>query len=399
MPSREVSSESQLFTAAVHAGHDAGESHRALSPPVYRSSTFAFPDADRAFAIHEGHEPGYFYGRMSNPTQASLEKALAELEGGEAALATASGMAAISTALLSLLSAGDHIVAPRALYASARSLMGDFLKPLGITSSFVDASDPAAWRDAIRPETKLLYIETPANPTLEITELSAIASLAGSRGLVTVADNTFATPFNQRPLDHGIDVVVHSATKYLGGHGDLVAGAIVGSEEMITRARWNTSKLLGGVIAPDVAWLVLRGLRTLPLRIQRHNESALTVAEYLSTSHDRLAQCSYPGLDVACRSRDRGCADERLWWDRFLRRYGMLTAAKTLINNLQLCALAVSLGDTRTLIQHSASMTHASTPAADRERAGIKDGLLRLSVGLERASDIIADLDQALARL
>jgi methionine-gamma-lyase len=275
--------------------------------------------------------------------------------------------------------------------------MNDFLEPLGITSSFVEASDPGAWKEAIRPETRLLYIETPANPTLEITDLSAITQLARSHGLMTVADNTFATPFNQRPLEHGVDVVVHSATKYLGGHGDLVAGAIIGSDELITRARWKTTKLLGGVIAPDVAWLVLRGLRTLPVRMQRHNETALTVAAYLS-NHTSVSKVHYPGL--------KSCPGHALAASQMSGFGGIVSfdvrdaeTAKVLINGLQLCSLAVSLGDTRTLIQHSASMTHASTPAVERERAGLKDGLLRLSVGLERASDIIADLDQGLARI
>lgn len=397
MEGRKTRDESRLFTKAVHAGHDTREGHRALAGPIYRSSTFAFPSADRAFAIHEGLEPGFFYGRMSNPTQASLEAALADLEGGESALAMASGMAAISTALLTELSAGDHIVAPRALYASTRSLMLDFLGPMGITTTFVDAGNPTDWAAATQPETKLLYVETPSNPTLQVTDLSAIAGLARSRGIVTVADNTFATPFNQRPLECGIDVVVHSATKYLGGHGDLVAGAIVGPDELITRARWKTLKLLGGVIAPDVAWLVLRGLRTLPLRMERHNENALSVARHL-TERKWVKGVHYPGLEV---HPGHSIAAEQMDGFGGIVSFEVESteAAKRLIDRLELCALAISLGDTRTLIQHSASMTHASTPESERRRAGLRDGLLRLSVGLERPADIIADLDQAGASL
>ena len=397
MASSETGWESRLYTAAVHAGHDPEEAHRALAAPIYRSSTFAFPDAERAYAIHEGLEPGFFYGRMSNPTQTSLETALAHLEGGESALAMASGMAAISTALLTVLSAGDHIVAPRAVYAPTRSLLIDFFEPLGITSTFVEGSEPGAWAAAIRPETQVLYVETPANPTLEITDLSAVAKLAKSHGLVTVADNTFATPFNQRPLEHGIDVVVHSATKYLGGHGDLVAGVIISSEDFITRARGKTMKLLGGVIAPDVAWLVLRGLRTLPLRMARHNETALRVAWHLS-QQKWVSKVHYPGLNTHA---GHSIATEQMDGFGGIVAFEVESAdvARRLIDGLQLCVLAVSLGDTRTLVQHSASMTHASTPKDERRRAGLGDGLVRLSVGLERAVDIIADLDQASASL
>ena len=397
MSTSDSSAEHPMFTTAVRAGHDVTDTHRSLSPPLYRSSTFAFPDAESAFAIHEGLEPGYFYGRMSNPTQAALEAVLADLEGGEDALVMASGMAAISTSLLSLLSSGDHIVAPRPLYASTDHLMCDFLAPLGIATSFVDSTDRAAWQADIRPETKVLYVETPANPTLNITDLSSVAKIAREHGLTSIADNTFATPFNQRPLEHGIDVVVHSATKYLGGHGDLLAGAIVGSAETISRCRWKTTKLLGGIIAPDVAWLVLRGLRTLPVRMDRHNENALSVARYLS-ENKRIITVRYPGLD-SHPGHDTAVRQMSGFGGIVSFEVEDAAAGKRLIDSLQLCALAVSLGDTRTLIQHSASMTHASIPKAEREHAGLRDGLLRLSVGLERATDIIEDLDQALTQV
>lgn len=389
--------EDRIYTTVVHAGEDPEAYLGSLSVPVYNSALFTFPDAEQGSAIHEGEQPGYFYGRMGNPTQAALEKALRELEQGDDALALASGMAAVTTALMTVLGRGDHVVAPESLYATTYSLLESMLAPLGVEVDFVDATDPANYAAAIRPETKVLYLESPANPTMKLVDIEAVVALARERGLTTVMDNTFATPFNQRPLELGVDVVVHSATKYLGGHGDLVAGAIVGSREIVERARWHTNKILGGVIAPQTAWLVLRGIRTLALRMERHNANAQAVAEFLE-GHPKVEAVHYPGL--ASHPQHELARRQMAGYGGMLSfDVGGVEEGRRLVNNVKLCSLAVSLGDVSTIIQHSASMTHASVPRERRLAAGITDGLLRLSVGIERPEDIIADLDGALAQV
>lgn len=386
-----------IHTTVVHAGEAPARHMGALSVPVYQSSVFAFPNAEEGAAIHEGERPGYFYGRMGNPTQSALETAACELEGGEAALALASGMAAITTTMLTLLTAGDHVVAPQSLYASTNALLDQLLTPLGVTVTYVDAADAASYASALQPKTKVLYLESPANPTLKLTDIAAVVSIARSHGMTTVMDNTFATPYNQRPLEHGVDVVVHSATKYLGGHGDLTAGLIVGKAEIIRRARWHTNKMLGGVIAPETAWLVIRGIKTLALRMERHNANAKEIAEFLE-SHPKVHAVHYPGLSShpqhALASRQMSGFGGMLAFD-----VGGVEEGRRLVNRVKLCTLAVSLGDVATIIQHSASMTHASVPRERRLRVGITDGLLRLSVGIEQAADIRRDLEQALSEV
>ncbi len=387
-------SEDPIYTTAVHAGEDPEAHLGALSVPVYHASVFAFPDAEQGAAIHEGEQAGYFYGRIGNPTQAALEAALCELEGGAAALAFASGMAAVSTTLFTLLNAGDHIIAPESLYATTNALLTQMLVPLGIKVTYVDATNPQSYVDALRPETKVLYLESPANPTMKLVDIEAVVAVARKYNLTTVMDNTFATPYNQRPLTHGVNVVVHSATKYLGGHGDLTAGVMIGSEEVVRRARWHTNKILGGVIAPQTAWLVQRGIKTLALRMERHNENALAVAEFLA-GHPKVRAVHYPGLP-AHPQHELACRQMRAFGGMLAFDVGGVEEGRRLVNNVKLCALAVSLGDVATLIQHSASMTHASVPRERRLAVGISDGLLRLSVGIERAEDIITDLDRAL---
>lgn len=384
-------------TTVVHAGTDPAANLGALSTPVHHASVFAFPDAEQGAAIHEGEQPGYFYGRISNPTQTALERALCALEEGRAALAFSSGMAAISTTLFSLLNVGDHIVAPASLYASTNALLNQLLVPLGIAVTYVDATDPDNYAQAIRPETKVLYLESPANPTMKLVDIAAVVGTAQAHGLTTVMDNTFATPFNQRPLVYGVDAVVHSMTKYLGGHGDLVAGALIGSEAFCERARWRTNKLLGGVIGPQTAWLVLRGIRTLAVRMERHNANALAVARFLE-NHPNVQAVHYPGLPShpqhALAQRQMQGFGGMLAFD-----VGSVQQGQRLVDSLKLCTLAVSLGDVATIIQHSASMTHAAVPRERRLAVGISDGLLRLSVGIEKVQDIIADLAQGLDHL
>jgi methionine-gamma-lyase len=270
----EVMQEKSFHTLTVHAGEDRTENYGAVSVPIYTASVFAFPDADTGAAIHNHQKEGYFYGRLGNPTQSALEKAVAELERGESALAFASGMAAVSASILTVVKSGDHIVAPDSMYSTTTFLLKHLNENFGIETSFVDATDAENYSKAIQPNTRIFWIETPSNPLVKITDVSAVAEIARENNITTIADNTFATPFNQRPLDLGVDVVIHSATKYFGGHSDLTAGLMVGKKETVEKARLQTTKLYGGSIAPQVAWLVLRGIKTLALRMERHNKNA-----------------------------------------------------------------------------------------------------------------------------
>lgn len=381
-------------TTAVHAGEDPRNHLGSLSVPVYQTALHVFPDAEEGHLIHEGHKPGFFYGRMGNPTQSALENALCQLEAGEAALALASGMAAISNTVLSIVEPGDHIVAPASLYATTGALFDGLLSKFGVTITYVDATQVENYAQASTPQTRLYYLESPANPTLKLVDIAGAVALAQQRGITTMMDNTFATPFNQRPLEMGVDVVVHSATKYLGGHGDLTAGAIVGRRDIVDKAHWQTNKVLGGVIAPWTAWLVMRGIRTLALRMERHNSNALQIAQFLAV-HPKVKVVHYPGLEThpqhaLARRQMRGFGG-MMSFD-----VGGVDEGRRLVDNVKLCSLAVSLGDVSTLIQHSASMTHAIVPRERRLAIGITDGLLRLSVGIENVDDLVADLRQAL---
>jgi methionine-gamma-lyase len=389
--------ERSLNTLAVHAGMGRADDLGALSVPIHMASTFSFPDAESGAEIHEGTRPGFFYGRLGNPTQSALEWAMSELEGGAAALALSSGMAAIACTMLTLLRPRDHLVAPRALYASTYSLFVTLLADLGVSVSFVDGTDPAAYGGAVTPQTRMLFLESPGNPTLAVNDISAMVAIAREHDLITVMDNTLATPVNQRPLALGVDLVVHSASKYLGGHADLVGGIIVGSTEIIDRARWKTNKLLGGVISPLTAWLILRGIRTLPLRMERHNRNAQAMAEFL-IDHPKVRDVHYPGLQA---HPQHGVARRQMsgFGGMVAFDVGGVQEGRRLADRLRLCRLAVSFGDVATLVQHSASMTHAQMPRDQRLRAGITDGLMRMSVGIEDVADIISDLERGLDRV
>jgi methionine-gamma-lyase len=381
-------------TALVHAGTNPAANEGALGTPLVRSSIFAFPDADSAEAIHEGRRAGYSYARVGSPTAATLEAAVAALEGAQAGLALASGMAAVATTLLAVLKPGDHMVAPRVLYASTAEFLDRLLPRFGVEVSTVDATDPANYAREVRASTRLLYLESPANPTLALTDIAAVASIAREHRLLTVLDNTFATPLNQRPLDLGVDAAIHSATKYLGGHADLMGGIVVGPTWLIDEARWRVAKLLGGVISADSAWLTLRGLRTLAVRMERHNVNAEEVARYLS-AHRKVVAVHYPWLE-SHPQYELARRQMRAGGGVLSFELAGAAAAKRLLNSVRLCSLAVSFGDVATLIQHSSSMTHASMSAERRLASGIGDGLLRLSVGIESVRDIVADLEQAL---
>lgn len=384
-------------TLAVHAGAERGEYFGALSTPVYTSSVFAFPNADEASAIHNEEKPGYYYGRLGNPTTNALERTMAELEGGESAIAFASGMAATSAAILSICKSGDHIVAPSSMYSTSMNLFHYFKEHFGIETTFVDATNAGNYADAARENTKLFWTESPSNPVVQITDLSAVADHAKKLGVTTVTDNTFASPYNQRPLELGIDAVIHSATKYLGGHSDLTAGVLVGNGQIMETARHKSAKLFGGNIAPQVAWLMMRGIKTLALRMERHNSNAFALANMLN-GHTRVSAVFYPGLEGHI-NHDVAKRQMRGFGGMIGVDVGTLEAGKALVNHLRLCTLATSLGGVETIIQHSASMTHAAIPREDRIAAGISDGLLRLSVGIENIDDLVGDFEQALSKV
>jgi len=387
-----------MFTKAVHAGDNHGEHYGALSVPIYPASVYAFPDADEASAIHNEEKDGYYYGRLGNPTQRALETTMADLENGEAALALASGMAAVSAAVFTLVKTGDHIVAPESGYSTTMNLLHHIEERFGIETTFIDAANAENYATAIRPNTKLFWIETPSNPIVQVTDIEAVSAIAKANGISTVADNTFATPFNQRPLELGLDAVIHSATKYLGGHSDLTAGVLVGNTEIVEAARQGPNKYYGGNIAPQVAWLVLRGIKTLALRMERHNSNAYAIANMLA-EHPKVTAVYYPGLE----SHRNHAIAKRQMTGGYGGMIGLdlktVEAGKTFANNVRLCTLATSLGGVETILQHSASMTHSAIPREDRLKAGISDGLIRLSVGIEDVNDLMADIEQALDKI
>ena len=381
-------------TRLVHAGSEANETS-ALSVPIYQSSTFSFSSAEHGADLCAATAPTHLYTRWGNPTTRALELALADVEGGEAALAFASGMAAGATAVMPMVASGDHVVAANCLYTGMTELFERVLPPLGVETTFVDPAADGAFERALRPTTKLIYVETPANPTLAITDLEAVAALARQRGIFTIADNTWASPWNTRPLELGIDAVIHSATKYLGGHTDLIAGAAVGSRQWIDRV-WLYLKIFGGCPSPHDAWLLLRGMKTLGLRVERQNATALAIAEFLA-GHPRVASTYYPGLadhpgHAVARRQMRGFGGMLSF-----EVAGGLEAGRRLLEAVRLVTHAVSLGGVETLAVHPASTTHAPLTPEERRRADISDGLIRLSVGLEEPADLIDDLRGALA--
>lgn len=390
--------EKSIYTKAVHVGDDPSQHFGAMSVPIYPASVYSFSDADEGAAIHNEEKDGYYYGRLGNPTQRALEIAVTELENGEAALALASGMAAISAAIFTLVKSGEHIVAPQSMYATTTNFLHHIKERFGIETTFIDATDAENYRAAIQPNTKLFWIETPTNPLVLLTDIEAVTSIAREHGITTVADNTFATPFNQRPLELSVDAIIHSATKYLGGHSDLTAGVLVGRGEVVEAARHGANKFYGGNIAPQVAWLVIRGIKTLALRMERHNSNALTIANMLG-DHPKVEAVFYPGLashpnhEIAKRQMPGG------YGGMIGLDVGSIAVGKAFANAVRLCTLATSLGGVETILQHSASMTHATIPREDRLRAGITDGLIRLSVGVEDVNELMADLTQALDKI
>lgn len=391
-------SKRSIYTTSVHAGDDPASHFGAMSVPIYPASVYSFADADEGAALHDGSKGGYYYGRLGNPTQTALENAVAELEGAEQAIALASGMAAVSGVVLSLVKSGDHIVAPRSMYSTTTNFLSHIGERFGIETTFIDATDAANYRSAAKPNTRLFWIETPTNPLVLVTDIAAVARIAKDLGVLTIADNTFATPFNQQPLPLGVDAVIHSATKYLGGHSDLTAGVIAGSVEVVDAVRHAANKLYGGNIAPQVAWLVLRGIKTLALRMERHNSNAFAIANMLG-EQPTVKAVYYPGLashqnhEIASRQMTGG------YGGMIAFDVGTSANGKSVANNVRLCTLATSLGGVETILQHSASMTHATLTPEQRADAGISEGLIRLSVGIEDAEELMDDLRQALDKL
>ncbi len=386
-----------IDTQCVHAGFKPEETG-AIVTPIYQVSTFAFRDAAHGAALFEGKEEGYIYTRMANPTIQALERAVAFLEGGFGGLGCGSGMAAIHTTFAALLKAGDHCVCSSLVYGPTQTLLVNVLSKFGIESAVVDTSDIDAVRGAMRPSTKVVFVETPGNPVLSVTDIAGVAAIARAQGAKLVVDNTFMSPVLQRPIELGADVVIHSMTKFLNGHADVVAGMIVTKTEEDYRAFRKTLNQLGGVIDPFNSFLVSRGIRTLSLRMARHCATAEKVARFLE-AHPKVSKVNYPWLEshpqhALARRQMRGGGGVVSF-----ELAGGLKAGETLMNSLHLCTLAVSLGGVETLIEHPASMTHASMGAAARAQAGIGEGLVRISVGIEDAGEIVADLEQGLARV
>jgi methionine-gamma-lyase len=386
-----------LFSKVIHAGSEPDPLFGGVSVPIYQSSTFAFRSAEHGAALFAGEEKGYIYTRLGNPTVHALEECLASLENGVACLASATGMAAITMTFLSLLEKDSHLISTASVYGATRVVVEKEFSRFGISSSFIDTSQLELIRQHFRPETRLLFIETPANPTMAITDIKACAALAKENGCWLVVDNTFASPILQNPLDFGVDIVIHSLTKFINGHSDVVGGAIIFRDENLYNRVRKTLVNFGGTMDPHQAWLILRGVKTLALRVERSQENALRLARFLE-NHPLVSWVKYPGLEnhpqyELARSQMRGPGSMLCFGLK-----GGYEAGRRLINSVRLCTLAVSLGGIETLIQHPASMTHAAVPREEREEAGITDDLIRLSVGCEDYEDLEADLRQALEK-
>ncbi|MEL7448204.1 MAG: methionine gamma-lyase [Pseudomonadota bacterium] len=384
-------------TRQIHKGGHPDPHTGSLTMPIFQTSTFVMHDAEHGADLFSHQAKGYVYTRLGNPNHVVVESKVADLENGEAGLATSSGMAAISATLFTLLSSGDHVVAGNVLYGCTYSLMHESLPRFGINTSFVDTADLAAVKAAIRPETRLVYLETPSNPNLGLCDIAAIADIAHENGAVVAVDNTFCTPYLQRPLDLGADIVVHSATKYLNGHGDVIAGFVVGTQSFIDRVRdVGLKDITGAVLGPFEAFLTLRGMKTLSYRMDAHCANAMTVAKFLH-DHPAVEQVIYPGLpdhpQFELAQRQMRAAGGVV---SFVVKGGH-DAAIAVIDHVKMISIAVSLGDIETLIQHPASMTHSTYTPEEQQAAGISNGLVRIAVGLEDADDIVADLDRALS--
>jgi len=392
---------SAIETLVVHGIRPGFTEKGSVVPPLHLTSTFKFENADQGAEIFSGSRKGYVYSRISNPTVDLLQQKVALLEGGEAAVATASGMAAIASAMMTFLRPGDNFVSSATVYGGTFALFNEKLNNFGIEARFLPPALAPSVKNLIPHvdrKTRLLFIETPANPTLDVIDIAKWATLAKKHRILLVVDNTFATPYLQNPLVFGADLVVHSATKYLGGHADVIGGLVVGEKQTIDRINTENIHHFGPIISPFNAWLILRGIKTLAVRMDRHCENAMSIARFLA-DHPKVKRVFYPGL---ISHASHGIASKQMKHFGGMLAFevkGGLDSGKTVMDSVKLCTLAVSLGDCDTLIQHPASMTHSPYPQAELEKANITEGLIRLSVGIENAEDIIADLDQALHQI
>ena len=384
-------------TVEVHAG-EPRDPYGSLIPPIYQTSTFYFDSTDDAVEACGDYAESFAYSRITNPSLDYMEQKLAALEHGKGAVSYASGMGAVAGALFAALKCGDHVIFTKAKYSGTEDITSDWLPRFGIEHDSFQADHLEELEPLIKPNTKVIYVETPANPTMVLVDLAEVAKIAHRHGAKVFVDNTFATPYNTNPLDLGVDVVIHSLTKYIGGHGDLLGGAVISNDtEFLRQCRLGTLMHFGAVMAPFTAFLVCRGMKTLGVRMRQHNENALKIARWLEAD-PRIETVRYPFLesnpqyDIAKKQMRGGGG--MITFDV----KGGLEAGKKFINSLKLCTLAVSLGDTETLVEQAAAMTHTMIPKEVREAAGITDGMIRMSVGLEDPDDIIADLDQALSR-
>ena len=382
-------------TSVIHAGQEPDPVYGGVSVPIYQSSTFAFESAEQGAARFAGREKGFIYTRIGNPTIRALEESLATLEGGFDASATATGMAAVTTIYTALLDKDAHVVGTASIYGPSRTILENEFSRFGVRADFVDTSDVRNIEKCLRPETRLLFIETPSNPTLAITDIKACARLVRDKGITLVVDNTFSSPLLQNPLALGADVVIHSLTKFINGHSDVVGGIIIAREEALHQRLRKVLVLMGGTMDPHQAWLVLRGVRTLALRVDRSQENAARLAPWL-VAHPKVRWVNYPGLES---HPQHALAKEQMKGFGSMICFGLhggYEPGRKMINAVELCTLAVSLGGIESLIQHPASMTHAGLPKEHREMAGITDDLIRLSVGCEGVEDLQEDLRQAL---
>jgi len=384
-----------IDTECIHAGTEPDPVYGAVAPPIFQTSTFVFRTPEEGAARFAGTDPGYIYTRMGNPTIAMLEANVATLEEGTAALATSSGMSAVSTVFFALLSAGDHVVCSSSVYGPSRVVLERDFARFGVRSTMVDTSDRDALRGAMTDRTRVVFVETPANPTLAITDLAFAADVAHKAGATLVVDNTFMSPILQKPFRFGADIVLHSVTKFLNGHSDVVGGVLVFRDEALLKRVRPVLQYLGGTMDPHQAWLVLRGIKTLAMRVRTAQENARAMAELLA-GHPAVERVRYPGLPghphadlIAAQMAGPGSLIS-------FELKGGIEAGKKVLNTVHLPALAVSLGGVESLIQHPASMTHAAVKREDRLAAGIADGLVRLSVGCEDRDDLLGDLKQAL---
>ena len=388
----------KLDTKVTHAGTIPDETYGAVAPPIYQTSTFKFSSADQGAKRFLGEEPGFIYTRLGNPTTAALQEAVATLENGSDALATSSGMAAISTIYMTFLDAGSHMIGSEAIYGPSRVVVEKEFSRFGVEFDFVDTSDIKNVKNAIKPNTKLVFIETPSNPTIKLTDIKACADIAHTNGAVLAVDNTFMSPILQNPFDFEADIIMHSMTKYINGHADVVGGILVfNNKELLMRTR-KVLMNLGGTIDPNQAWLVLRGLRTLSLRVHKAQENAQIIAKFLE-NHPKVESVQYSGL---FSHPQHELAKKQMNGFGSMISFevnGGVEGGRTVMDNVELATLAVSLGGYETLIQHPASMTHSAMTYQDRIDSGITDGLVRISIGCEDVQDIQDDLENCFTKI